>query len=521
MVKKRVQLRTADRVLSRNLTPEISKELLSILAEDNSFESTYLSQQLLSKYTELDSASSRIRASRAIEKWLKTESTNEITNRRLAQLGESSGDLIPGVSIKRFLDKVSEIIATVLPSAPSLDLLYGGFSGGASTSKRRAQGHPALKFLDAADATPPAYFMWVFLKEGTRWADHWCESGLEPRFVEGNVLFTVPKNSEIDRVACKEPDINMFLQRMLGKQIRARLLRVGVNLNDQRVNQELARIGSITNGLMTIDLSSASDSVTTNLVRRLLPSAWFEAMNSVRSPFTNVEGTLHQNEMFSSMGNGFTFELESLLFYSITRAVSYFTGVRGRVSVYGDDIIAPAAISTELVAALCFCGFTTNEAKSFTDGPFRESCGKHWYAGRDVSPIYIRRPIRTVSDLILFLNQLTMWASRDLGVVDPRYELFLLKWREYVPEDLYGGQDLTSRSALVTGHRSRKELYWPQELIPHDHVGGLLFWLFVSENRGFETTFNTDGSEPPRFARMRKNRTMSDDLPIFLTEYGG
>jgi len=521
MVKKRVQLKTADRVLSRNLTNEVSSELLGLLSLDDSFEAGYLTSMLLSKYTELDSSSSKVRASRAITKWLNTELTNDDTNRRIATLGYSSGDLIPGISIKKFLDKVSSIIATVLPAAPSLDLSIGGFSGGASTSKRRAQGHPALKFLDAADATPQAYHMWSNLVVGTRWADHWCESGLEPRFVEGNVLFTVPKNSEIDRVACKEPDLNMFLQRMLGKQIRSRLLRVGINLNDQRVNQELARIGSVTNGLMTIDLSSASDSVTIELVRRLLPSAWFEAMMCVRSPLTIVEGVSHTNSMFSSMGNGFTFELESLLFYSITRAVAYFQGVRGRISVYGDDIIAPSEISIQLVSALCFCGFSVNEAKSFVDGPFRESCGKHWYTGRDVSPIYLRKPIRTLSDLILFLNQLTMWASRGLGVVDPRYENFLLKWREFVPVDLQGGQDLSSRSSLVTGHRARYELYWPQEFIPHDHIGGFLFWLFVADTRGYQTTFDTDGSNPPRFARKRRSRAWESDLPVFLSDYGG
>jgi len=521
MSKKRIPLRTADRVLSRNLTPQISAELLSILSQDDSFEAEYLSRMLLSKYTELDSASARIRASRAIDKWLQTESTNNRTNSRVFNLGHSTGDLIPGVSIRKFLDKVSSIIATILPDVPRLDLSFGGFSGGASTSKKRAQGHPALKFLDAADATRPAYSMWSLLSENTRWADHWREVGLEPNFVEGNVLFTVPKNSEIDRVACKEPDLNMFLQRMLGKQIRSNLMKVGVNLNDQRVNQKLAREGSIFNRLMTIDLSSASDSVTTELVRRLMPPAWFHAMNCVRSPLTFVNDEWHINSMFSSMGNGFTFELESLLFYSITRAVSYFTGVRGRVSVYGDDIIAPAEISDELISALCFCGFSVNESKSFVDGPFRESCGKHWYAGRDVSPIFLRKPIRTVSDLILFLNQLTSWASRDLGVVDPRYEGFLLKWRVFIPTDLYGGQDVTSRSSLVTGHRARFELYWPQEIIPHSHVGGLLFWLFVADMRGVNTTFDTDGSKPPRFARKRRSRSSGFDLPIFLSEYGG
>jgi len=374
---KRTRPNTADHPLSRSLTDEFTGDLNKILSTDDAYEASYLSRTLLTKFDGGTKDGAQQRRSKAIAKWPETETINSTTNSRLIKLGASSIDVIPGVSARAFLGRVERIIARILPWTPSLDVANGGFSGGSSTSKKRVQGHPALKFLDKADVTRPALSLFRDIVRGTRWADHLRLPGLEPRYVDGNVLFTVPKNSEIDRVAAKEPDLNMFLQKAFGNQIRTCLKRVGIDLNDQRINQELARIGSVTGSLMTVDLSSASDSVTLELVRRVLPSDWFYYLDLVRSKQTDVDGTAHVNEMFSSMGNGFTFELESLLFVAITQAVAYFRGVRGQISVYGDDIIAPSELSLDLTSALAFCGFRLNESKSFWTGSFRESCGKH------------------------------------------------------------------------------------------------------------------------------------------------
>lgn len=517
--RKKYQLKTADFPLSRSLTDQFISDLNEVLSLDTSFEASYLKSTYLSKFVEIGKDEAEVRRFRAIEKWLNTESTNLTTNERLIKFGRSSSvTIVPEISVKRLLDRAASVIAQVLPWTPSLDVSNGGFSGGSSTSKARVRGHPALKFLDKADITRPAYQLFHDVIRGTRWADHLRLPGLEPRYVEGNVLFTVPKNSEIDRVAAKEPDLNMFLQKSFGNQIRSCLKKVGIDLNRQETNQNLARIGSITGSLMTLDLSSASDSVTTELVRRLLPPDWFYYLDLVRSHKTEIDGVQHVNEMFSSMGNGFTFELESLLFYAITRAVTSLRGVRGQISVYGDDIIAPSEIRLDLVSALSFCGFSVNESKSFWTGPFRESCGKHWHDGLDVSPLYLRGPFLVISDLILTLNQLTGWASRCIGVVDPRYEVILRKYQAEVPSALWGGEDLTSRSSLVTGDKPQSELVYPQEIIPHDHVGGLLFWLFLALNRSEGGDhLSSDGSKPPRFARVKKRRNVSRyDLPVFL-----
>jgi len=436
--------------------------------------------------------------------------------------------VLPGVSAKKFLDMVAQIVSQVIPWTPSLDIANGGFSGGASTSKGRRNSHPAVKFLDKADVTRPALSLFNDVNRQTRWADHIGKAGLDPRPVEGNVMFTVPKNSDIDRCAAKEPDLNMFLQKGFGNQIRSLLKRVGVNLNDQSHNQELARIGSVNGSLMTLDLSSASDSMTTALVRRCVPFDWFYYMNLVRSPVTEIDGAPHVNEMFSSMGNGFTFELESLLFYAITRATAYFGGWKGPVSVYGDDIIAPTGMYDDLVSALDFCGFKTNPDKSFWEGPFRESCGAHWHQGLDVKPFYIRHPFVTLSDLILTLNQLTEWSSRGTGVVDPRYEALLHKYFKFIPEILWGGSDLTSRISLVTGDAPRGELVYPTEDKPIYHIGGLLLWLFSTVERQSEGCLFVSRQSLPAFARVRRRKFESEgrlqglaehDVPLFLSKY--
>jgi hypothetical protein len=524
--KKRIRPRTANLSLPRSLTDDFIADLRAVLQEDGSPEALYLAKQFLTKFVELDKESAELRQSRAIEKWLKTEATNQITNHRIrTHFASKSVDVLPGVSAKRFFDKVRDVVAQIVPFTPSLDIANGGFSGGASTSAKRAQGHPALKFLDKADVTRPALPVFRDCNRGTRWADHFGDSGLEPRLVRGNVLFTVPKNATIDRVAAKEPDLNMFLQKGLGNQIRLCLRRVGIDLNDQTRNQELARVGAVTGSLATLDLSSASDSVTVELVRAVMPPDWFYYLDTFRSEETQVKGDWHVNEMFSSMGNGFTFELESLLFFAIARTTAYFAGVRGSISVYGDDIIAPTEMVIDLISALSFCGFSTNQEKSFWEGPFRESCGAHWHGELNVTPFFIRRPFGSISDLILTLNQLTSWSSRVLNVVDPRYEAIIWKYAEFIPDSLWGGYDLTSRYSLVTGDQPRKKLEEVIEKVDHTHVGGLLFWMFLAIPESSdapswqdEALSGSNGSKNLSFMRIRRNRWAVGkcDQPIFL-----
>jgi len=226
--------------------------------------------------------------------------------------------------------------------------------------------------------------------------------------VPGNRFTTVPKDAVKDRGICIEPGVNVFLQLGVGKEIRARLQRVGIDLDDgQSQHRLMAMLASRDGGFATIDLSSASDMVCYYLVRLLLPPDWFSLLNSLRSKKTLFQGKWHWNQKFSSMGNGFTFELETLLFYAISKEACRGTlGEDCKVLTYGDDILVPACAYKDTLAALKYFGFEPNMRKSFGFGYFRESCGGDYFNGVDVRPFYLKECPHEPSDWFSFHNGL-------------------------------------------------------------------------------------------------------------------
>lgn len=208
-------------------------------------------------------------------------------------------------------------------------------------------------------------------------------------FSKSNVLFTVPKNCEEDRLAALELNGVIPLQLACGRAIRERFNKgYEVTLQDlQQAHRDAARQGSITGSIATIDLSSASDTVARELVRLILPPDWFTLLDSLRAPYTNVDGKDIYNQKMSTMGCGFTFELETLIFRSLLEVLGC---ERKLTSVYGDDIICPTVNAADVLSALKFFGFTPNQKKSFCEGPFRESCGGDYFKGLAVRPYFLK-----------------------------------------------------------------------------------------------------------------------------------
>lgn len=228
--------------------------------------------------------------------------------------------------------------------------------------------------------------------------------------VEGSKVVTVDKNAKTDRTIAIEPRGNMFLQKSVGNYLRKRLKRFGVDLDDQGVNQELAR-DALDLGLATIDLSMASDTICQQLVFELLPFDWAVYLDQIRSrKYTLDQKSFVSFEKFSSMGNGFTFELESLLFYALVKAS--MENEKSTMSIYGDDIIAPSSDAGTIISTLAYCGFSTNVDKTFIEGPFRESCGRHYFDGRDVTPIYQKEIVNCSQSHIRFANRIMRLATR-------------------------------------------------------------------------------------------------------------
>jgi len=251
-----------------------------------------------------------------------------------------------------------------------------------------------------------------------RWAETFSSSpdvdeGKHFRIEVGNEVITVPKNAKTDRVIAVEPGMNQWFQKGIGCMIRRRLRRAGVDLNSQERNQELARIGSIDNRLATVDFSSASDSISKELVRTLLRPDWYLLLDLCRSTTGTRDGTPFIWNKFSSMGNGFTFELESLIFFAAALAVCEYLEVpTSEVSVFGDDVIIPSNCF-ELFEQFCeFLGFRVNRRKSFSTGYFRESCGSHYYSGSDCKPLYLKDRITNVSSIFKLANRVRDLAHR-------------------------------------------------------------------------------------------------------------
>jgi len=237
--------------------------------------------------------------------------------------------------------------------------------------------------------------------------------------VSGSRLTTVPKNEDTMRTIAIEPSGNMCLQLAAGSYLEGTLRYIGLDISKQQPkNKEAARLGSLTNSLATIDLKSASDLIGIDLVRMLMPPVWFELLSIIRSEEIELPGgTSLKLSMISTMGNGFTFPLMTLLIASL---IYGFRCARGgpnlyidwtNTCVFGDDIILPSSEFEPFCQVLTSAGLIVNYDKSYGDGPFRESCGGDYYIGLDVTPIYIK-DLSSTPNIYVALNQLLTWCAR-------------------------------------------------------------------------------------------------------------
>lgn len=217
---------------------------------------------------------------------------------------------------------------------------------------------------------------------------------IAPRITRGNRFVMVDKTAKTKRGIAIEPHTLSCIQLAVGSLLSNLLERIGIQKDVAKdVHGRLARLASLFGELCTVDLKAASDTIAIELVKLLLPWDWFVFLSSLRSEETYIEGSWVELEKFSSMGNGFTFELETLIFYALTRAVS--NRVDGPfvspVAVFGDDIICSTRSHELLKQVLGFCGFTTNKQKTFVAHGFNESCGHDYFKGTAVRPYFLKK----------------------------------------------------------------------------------------------------------------------------------
>jgi len=351
-------------------------------------------QALFSKNSDLDLGFNPLKA--AVEAAVAAEL-------QCRRVNEYFGQTCPLGGVAMAISLARRKIKSVLGKVPTLDRLRFHFGPGASTNVKRAQACFENKLsapLTCSEEMLPVIHQ--VLQEFPLWSR---EKSQDPPssdiatkeevhncniVVDTAKLIFVEKNAKTQRPICIEPMLNGFMQLGIGGYLKQRLrVHAKQDLGNQKRNQDLAEQASIKGHLATIDLSSASDTLAFSVVFDLLPEEWVDLLASFRTGHMNYDGREYELEKFSSMGNGYTFELESLIFWALSAACTELSGEdRDLVSVYGDDIIVPVKSVDLLMATLTWCGFNLNREKSFWTGPFRESCGADWLAGDAVRPVY-------------------------------------------------------------------------------------------------------------------------------------
>lgn len=290
--------------------------------------------------------------------------------------------------------------------------------------------------------------------------------------VANNKISFVPKTAKTNRVIAIEPMLNGLVQKGIDEVMRKHLLRQGLDLRDQGKNQEMARLGSLDDsddGFVTIDLKSASDSISTELVRYLIPYDWFRLLDRTRSKCYELNGVIYDYKKFCSMGNGFCFPLETLIFAAAAFACN--AGIPGHdFVVYGDDIIVRKKHASRLIDLLYHWGFKINSDKTFLEGPFRESCGADWFGGKDVRPFTLDYALDSIQSVFKFLNlsrrspdvESFFSGSRDLVVttLPVQFRFFRpFKGEEDSGIDSIGSEYMTVPSCTYNNKKCRWEWY--------------------------------------------------------------
>jgi hypothetical protein len=224
-------------------------------------------------------------------------------------------------------------------------------------------------------------------------------------------VVTVPKTLKAPRIIAEEPSWMQYSQQALSLSIRAAIQQDSflsriIGIEDQVPNQELARLGSLSGDLATLDLSEASDRVSNQHVMALFAGqpSLLAAIQACRSTKADVPGHgVIRLAKFASMGSALTFPIEGMVFTTMI-----FLGIESELStpfssrkelypyadvvrVFGDDLIVPREHVLSVIDVLSTFGCKVNVDKSFWTGRFRESCGTEWYDGHDVGIVKVRR----------------------------------------------------------------------------------------------------------------------------------
>lgn len=333
-------------------------------------------------------------------KFLDAERECRLTNSAFRAWSQGRFQFLPRVEavFHRAQLKISELLGDV----PSVSDLRPRFGPGATTRVPKRNACLAVKLAQAPSCSQ---ILSEHLDEVL--PSLFCGGSTEAEFIdvfidEASLAF-VPKNAKTDRAICTEPSLNGMMQMAIGDHLRDLLRKVGINLRDQSRNRRGALYGSLSGFIATLDLSMASDLITTGLVDHLFPDEWAQLFRRYRSTHVRDGANSYELNKISSMGNGFTFPLETIIFWALASACADYARSKRPVIVYGDDILVEVSAVPLLRDVFQACGFRLNSEKSFWTGRFRESCGHDYISGTDVRPVFQKTAI-TGADIFRLHN---------------------------------------------------------------------------------------------------------------------
>ena len=357
--------------------------------------------------------------------WFSTERRCELLNRKFAMI---SGRLMRGLtptrhedrnlSLQRFSEALAFALGDTFPMERVCEEAYYG--PGSSVSVRGKEVHYVRK-VEAFECVPLARELAVEALRHDRAV--WSQVGMDPLYatnpdaIEGfrrvvrellvntgvpvDRLMFIHKSIESLRSIGAQPTCSGMVQlgvHNVGVEI---LKSLKIDLKDQGMNQKAAWLGSrdwrLDNPLCTLDKSNASNLVALGLIQAFFPPAWAENLCRLRTPQyeapKELGGGIHNYHMYAGMGNGTTFFVETLIFWAIAYASSFYKDPgsfveKGEYFVYGDDVVLRRDHAKRYMSLATYLGFQFNKKKTFLEGPFRESCGADYWDGRNVRPAY-------------------------------------------------------------------------------------------------------------------------------------
>jgi hypothetical protein len=448
------------------------------LLDNPSIDAISAVQQLTQLFGKMLLPCSSERERRAMERFIQCESEVKDSHSKITPHMWSDFERMSGLLFRDFFSRVDSDIyhGKIVPKHGPGSTAERTSSNGKYSSRlwteRLNQEFPVMDFL------VPSYSLFDEVEDSVDLADPGSEIPVR--------VISVPKTLKTPRIIAIEPTPMQYMQQSILESFVLHLRESNdflyrmIGFDDQTPNQRLALKGSRDGSLATLDLSEASDRVSNQHVRHLLHRHPHlrRGVDACRSRKADVPGKgVIRLAKFASMGSALCFPIEAMTFlvtvflgieaeqgYTMTRA--RIRELSHQVRVYGDDIIIPTGYADPVVRMLESFGFLVNESKSFWTGRFRESCGKEYYSGQDVSPIKFRREFPSslghVQELVSLVSFRNLLYEKGLWITAFKLDSKISKVLPLYPKVQAGSPGLGAHSYLpLEGERYCKRLHRP------------------------------------------------------------